>query len=209
MRSYSVILCSSILLLYMCTSVFAASSANYRVDEMIINAGGNTCTGANIKKIDCLGDLGIGQVWSETKSIQHGFFNDYFVTNPTPTVTPTVTVTPTLTLTRTITVTQTAIRYFTGEIMHKDWVYVAPNPIRGTRGNIVFDLAVAAKVELKIFTPQNQEVLSRRWDRLPAGRNRWIWNAANMANGVYILYFKATSNDGKTTVVKKKIALIK
>jgi hypothetical protein len=156
-----------------------------------------------------LGEPLIGQTWGDAYSVQFGFFNDYFISLPTPTVTPTLTVTPTMTITRTITITTTPLRYFDGEIIHEDWVYAAPNPIRGIRGNIVFNLAVPADVELKIFTPHNQEVLSRRWSSLPAGENRWVWDTANMANGVYILFIKAKSHDGKTTIIKKKVALIK
>ncbi|MCK5242797.1 hypothetical protein KAR34_10120 [bacterium] len=184
-------------------SALAASSPNYDLNQTVINAFGNTYSGSGKKLHDSAGEGIVGQIFSATYSIQSGFFNTYYMLPLSPTPTPTITITATPTYTPTV------IRGFGGEIMHKDWVYAAPNPIRGVIGKIYFNLAMPAEVELKIFTPQNQFVLSRHWDQLPAGTNMWQWNAANMANGVYLLYIKARNNEGKTTVIIKKIALIK
>lgn len=171
--------------------VHAASSENYLIDQSVINSAGNTYTGAAMKAYDSVGEAMCGQIYGETYSIQTGFFNGYFLAPATPTVTPTV------------------IRTFGNELMDAQYVFAAPNPIRGVKATIYFDLAQSAEVWVKVFTTNNQLVISQHWDTLSAGTNQWIWNAANIANGIYIVWIKAKSPDGKTTVIKKKIALIK
>jgi hypothetical protein len=178
-------------LLFTTMETFAASSENYQINQSVINSAGNSYSGSAMLAYDSVGEALSGQTYGEIYSFQAGFFNDYFMPAPSPTVTPTV------------------IRTFGGEILDERFVFAAPNPIRGIKGNIYFDLAERAEVWLKIYTPHNQLVISQHWDSLSPGTNRWIWNAANIANGVYIVYIKATGNNGKTTVIKKKIALIK
>lgn len=177
--------------------VHAMESANYRLEQSVINSSSNTYTAVGRQIYESVGEAVVIQSYGNLYSVQVGFFNDYFVAKPTPT--PTLIPTP----------TSTIIRTFDGELIHKKYVYAAPNPIRGHKGNIYFDLATSAEVELKIYTPQSQLVLSQHWDSLPAGKNMWVWNTANMANGIYLLRLKARNSDGKTTVVIKKIALIK
>lgn len=186
------------ILIYLgCSDILhAASSDLHRLEPVMVNAGGATLAGNSRNLLDSIGESIINPTWGQAFSFQAGFFNDYFLQPPTPTVTPTVTV------------TSTPIRGFWGDLLSKAWVYAAPNPIRGHRANVVYHLAEPAEVEIKIFTTTNHLVISRHWDSVPAGENHWYWNTSNIANGVYIMRVKAR-NGNQTTVVKKKIAVIK
>jgi hypothetical protein len=174
----------------------AAISDVHRLEPVVVNAGGTTLSGSGRELLDSIGESVIKQSWGSTYSIQAGFFNDYFILAPTPTVTPTVTV------------TVTPIRGFGGELLSAEWVFAAPNPIRGTRANIVYHLAETAEVEIKVFTTTNQLVISKHWDSIPAGENHWYWNTSGIANGVYFLLVKASGSQGRSTMIKKKIALV-
>lgn len=178
----------------------AAVSDLHRLEPVVVNAGGTTLTGLNPQNtpralINSIGESVIKQTWGSVFSIQAGFFNDYFVLAPTPTVTPTVTV------------TSTPIRGFGGELLSEEWVFAAPNPIRGNRANIVYHLAEPAEVEIKIYTTTSKLVISKHWDNMPAGENHWYWNTSGIANGVYFLLVKA-KGQGRSTLIKKKIALV-
>lgn len=178
----------------------AAVSDLHRLEPVVVNAGGTTLTGLNPQNtpralINSIGESVIKQTWGSVFSIQAGFFNDYFVLAPTPTVTPTVTV------------TSTPIRGFGGELLSEEWVFAAPNPIRGNRANIVYHLAEPAEVEIKIYTTTSKLVISKHWDSMPAGENHWYWNTSGIANGVYFLLVKA-KGQGRSTLIKKKIALV-
>lgn len=175
----------------------AMDSENFALNQSLFCAGGNTTTSTGKTIYPAIGEHCVGQSYSQTRSLQAGFFNEYFLLPPTPTVTPT------------ITVTLTPIRSFGGAILNKDFVYTAPSPIRGKTGRIFFDLAAPAEVWLTIYTLQQKLVLSRHWEGLPPGTNQWEWDTANMPNGVYFLQIKARDGEGKTTEVVKKIALIK
>lgn len=178
----------------------AAVSDQHRLEPVVVNAGGTTVTGVNPQGtpralLDSIGEPIIKQTWGSVFSIQAGFFNDYFILAPTPTVTPTVTV------------TSTPIRGFGGELLSEEWVFAAPNPIRGNRANIVYHLAESAEVEIKIYTTTSKLVISKHWDSVPAGENHWYWNTSGIANGVYFLLVKA-KGQGRSTLIKKKIALV-
>lgn len=178
----------------------AAVSDLHRLEPVVVNASGRTLTGlaptgTPRALLDSIGESVIKQTWGSVFSIQAGFFNDYFVLAPTPTVTPTVTV------------TSTPIRGFGGELLSAEWVFAAPNPIRGNRANIVYHLAEPAEVEIKIFTTTSKLVISQHWDSVPAGENHWYWNTSGIANGVYFLLVKA-KGQGRSTLIKKKIALV-
>jgi hypothetical protein len=168
----------------------AAQSANYKLHQTVIGSAGATRSASGKLLRDSGGEPNIGQSQGRTYSVQAGFFNEYFLPLPTPTS------------------TCTPIRSFNGALLDENWVYAAPNPIRGRRGVIHFDLAEAADVDLKIYTTQNQLVISQRWTSLAPGHTQWTWNADNIANGVYILYIKASA-EGKSTTVKKKLALVR
>ncbi len=169
----------------------AQSSANYQLNQIVIGSVGNTQAAGGMNLRDAGGESAVGQIWSSRYSIQAGFFNDYFLPAPTPTVT----VTP--------------IRTFAGEVISAEYVYAAPNPIRRKRGTIHFDLAERAEVELKIYTVNGDLVISQHWASLAAGSNTWAWDTANLANGVYLLWIRAKSGSGKTTTLTKKLALVK
>jgi len=189
---FIIILC---LLLLPYEALSAAST--YQISPVIVNASGTTLSGEQRDLRNSVGETVVGPTWGNAFSMQAGFFNEYYSERPTPTVTPTVIV------------TSTPVRTFNGELLHQHWVYAAPNPIRGHRANIVYHLAEAAEVEIKIYTPSNQLVISRRFGHMPAGEHHWYWNTSNIANGVYIMLVKARGSNGKTTKVKKKIALVK
>lgn len=186
-------------LIHLCAGPLQAaqSSVNYRLDQLVISSTGNTQSAAGINLRDSSGEPSVGQIRSSRYSIQAGYFNDYFIPAPTPTITPTVTCTP------------TPIRNFGGEIISADYVYAAPNPIRGKRGIIHFDLAERAEVQLKVFTVNGDLVISQHWASLAAGANTWTWDTANLANGVYLLWISAKSETGKKTTLTKKLALVK
>lgn len=163
----------------------------YKLDRAVVNCAGNTYTGSGKMAFDSVGEANVGQSFGHSLSVQAGFFNDYFLPPPTPTI------------------TCTPIRSFGGEVINAAFVYAAPNPIRGTTADIYFDLAFPAEVTVKIFTTSNNLVLSKHWDSLSPGTNHWQWNTSGVANGVYLLWIKATGFNGKTTTVIKKLALVK
>lgn len=178
------------------SALYAAYSDLHGLEPVVVNAGGQTLSGNGRNLLDSIGESIIRQTWGQSFSIQAGFFNDYFVLPPTPTVTPTVTA------------TSTPIRGFGGELLSAEWVFAAPNPIRGNRANIVYHLAEPAEVEIKIFTTTSKLVISKHWDSVPAGENHWYWNTSGIANGVYFLLVKASGSQGRSTLIKKKIALV-
>ncbi len=111
--------------------------------------------------------------------------------------------------TPTPTITMTPISGFKGELLDKHYVYPAPHPIRGSVGHIYYYLAEPADVEIKIYTNTTHRlVISKMWNNVPAGKNRWDWNCSNMANGMYLLLIKA-NNQHKRSKVIRNIALIK
>lgn len=173
------------------------------INRYVVDTAGNTYTGTNERLFDAIGQVVIGQMWGSGHSIRSGFFKQFLAEQPTPTVTPTQSNPATLTATPTV------IRQFGGEILAHEYVKAAPNPIRGNEGKIYFDLAMPAEIELKIFTPHNQLVLSRHWDQLPAGKNMWTWQIGDLANGVYLLRLQARNAQGKTTAVLRKLIVIK
>ncbi len=182
---------STLVLLSPATSAPAMQSENYLQRECVVDSAGNSYAGAGSRLYDCVGEALSGQSWGRNYSVQAGFFNDYYLPPPTPTI------------------TCTPIRSFGGEILSPEYVFAAPNPILGKQGYIHFDLAVPAEVWLHIYTPTNRLVISRHWDSLPAGTNQWVWETANLANGVYLLLIRGRGPDGKETRVVKKLALIK
>lgn len=94
----------SMLIIACCNNSYAAQSANYAVDQYVVNSGGNTQSSSKSQNFCSVGEAAIGQVYGQHSSVQAGFFNDYFIVPPTPTVTPP------------ITITMTPIRTFGGEI---------------------------------------------------------------------------------------------
>ena len=173
--------------------VLAASSETFRLDRKVVNAGGTTSSAA-VDLHTSLGEPATGPMRGAQYFMQLGFFSESILPAPTPTVTPSV--------------TPTVIRQFGAALMHEDFVFAAPNPIRGKQGRIFFDLSESAEVELTIHTTTSKLVLSRHWDRLPAGTNIWRWDVANLPNGVYFLVVKAKSA-GKETRILKKLAVVK
>lgn len=169
----------------------AMESSQYRLDASVLNAASNTYTASGKQVYDSVAEPLVGQAYGRQYSVQAGFFNDYFLPAPTPTI------------------TCTPIRQFGGEILSEQYVYAAPNPIRGQRANIVYHLAERAEVEIKIFTITSQLVISKHWDSVPAGENHWYWNTSGIANGVYFLLVRAKGSQGRSTVIKKKIALVR
>ncbi len=111
------------------------ASAEHEISSCAVDAGGNTQSGGQQNVFHVLGQTVIGQAWGTIKSIQAGYFNKFSVNQPTSTVTCTPTVTPVITPT----ITQTPIRDFGGEIISPEWVFAAPNPIRGHEGKIYFN----------------------------------------------------------------------
>jgi hypothetical protein len=189
--------------------LFAANSENFGVSSYVFNSAGDnssvnstTFPGDTITLQSNVGESFNDRTGSSNHAVQVGLFNDFFVLPPTPTVTPTATMTPT------ITVTTTPIRSFGGELLDKQYVYAAPNPIRGSVANIYYDLAQPADVEIKIYTTGHRLVISKNWSNMPAGKNYWAWNESNMANGVYLMLITA-KNQNKTTKLVKKLAIIK
>jgi hypothetical protein len=169
----------------------AMQSANYQLDQMVINSAGDTRSAAGKNLFDSMGEGVVGQYRGQNYWVMAGYFNEFTLPAPTPTI------------------TCTPIRTFGGDVISQDFVYAAPNPIRGAQGNLFFDLAQSAEVTLRIYTTSSNLVISQHWDSLPAGTNHWVWNTANMANGVYLLWIKARGMDGKTTTLTKKLALVK
>ncbi|MCD4812972.1 T9SS type A sorting domain-containing protein [bacterium] len=107
----------------------------------------------------------------------------------------------------TATPTRTPVLGFEGQIISKDHIYAAPNPVRGHHANIVIYTQQPAEVSAKLFTTSNQEVLSFR-RHYSIGKHTERINISNLANGVYLLLVRAKAN-GKEERVIKKIAIVK
>lgn len=105
--------------------------------------------------------------------------------------------------------TPTPIPDFNNTIISEKYIYAAPNPIRGHIANIVIYTNQEAEVRVKIYTPQNREVLSFSKYYSSAGKHEERINISNLANGVYFLLVKAKNSNGLEEKVKKKIAIIK
>lgn len=114
--------------------------------------------------------------------------------------TPTTTITPT--------VTQTPISDFNGRIISANYIYAAPNPVRGDIANIVIFTNESAYITAKLFTTTNREVLSFNRNYFQ-GKHTEMVNISNLANGVYLLLVKARNDSGLEEKVIKKIAIIK
>jgi len=199
----------SILCLLFClgfiSNAFAASeSANYRLNESIVNAAGNTYSGSTARLYDSLGEPAIGQGFGSQYSIQAGFFNNYFLPPPTPTTTPTPEPTAPVTTTP-----LPSIGDFQGQIVDPKYFYVAPNPARGTDVNFKFFLKQPAEVEIRIYTPQGSHVLTKSFNYYAQGWNTVVWNASGMANGVYFYVVEAKVNGITEKLKVKKLALVK
>lgn len=115
---------------------------------------------------------------------------------------------PTPVPTMTPTATQTPISNFRGQIISENYIYAAPNPIRGHVAKIHIMTLQPAEVTVKVFTTTNKEVMSfnRNYSQ---GMQIETVNMSNLANGVYFLLVKARANNGLEEKVIKKIALIK
>lgn len=118
------------------------------------------------------------------------------------------TATPTVTVTPTVTPIPTPLVGFQGRIIDADYIYAAPNPVRGHIANIVIFTNESARITAKLFTTTNREVLS--FDRnYSQGQHTERVNISNLANGVYLLLVKARNDSGIEEKVIKKIAIVK
>jgi hypothetical protein len=104
--------------------------------------------------------------------------------------------------------TPTPLKNFEGRIIDPDYIYAAPNPVRGHYANIVIFTNESASITAKLFTTTNREVFS--FDRnYSKGQHAERINISNLANGVYLLLVKAKSDSGTEEKVIKKIAIVK
>ncbi|MEW6516325.1 MAG: hypothetical protein AB1439_05400 [candidate division FCPU426 bacterium] len=104
--------------------------------------------------------------------------------------------------------TKTPVPDFDGQIISKNYVYAAPNPIRGHIAKIHIMTLQPAEVSVKMYTITNKEVMSFNRN-YSTGMQIESVNMSNLANGVYFLLVKARAANGAEEKVLKKIALIK
>ncbi len=179
-----------LIIAFPCLAQAGAQSEHYKLHSYVVNSAGTTHTAAGRQVFDTVGEAATGPQQGSGYAMQAGFFSDFYMPPPTPTI------------------TCTPIRTFGGEILSEGFVFAAPNPMRGNIGHIYFDLAMPAEVTMKIYTTTSNFVISKNWDNLPAGTNKWDWEMGNMSNGVYFLLITARSLNGKESRVTKKIAII-
>jgi hypothetical protein len=77
-----------------------------------------------------------------------------------------------------------------------------PNPFNPS-ATIAFDLPEMADVALLIYNIQGQQVHSVSWNARPAGSYNYIWNAANLSSGLYLIRLTA----GNQTQTMKALLL--
>lgn len=118
---------------------------------------------------------------------------------PTPTASPTSTPDPD---------DKTNPANIKGQIISSDFVYAAPNPIRGSLAKIHVYCKQPADVTIKLFTMLNREIMSIN-KRYPAGDNVETIDMSNLANGTYVVFVKARNDQGLVEKVTSKIVLIK
>ncbi|HDR03621.1 MAG TPA: T9SS type A sorting domain-containing protein [Candidatus Marinimicrobia bacterium] len=80
---------------------------------------------------------------------------------------------------------------------------VYPNPFNPST-NISFNLPEMANVSLMIFNIQGQQVHSASWKAQPAGSYNYIWNAAELSSGLYLIQLSAGSQ-----IITMKALLLK
>ncbi|MBI9072771.1 MAG: T9SS type A sorting domain-containing protein [Melioribacteraceae bacterium] len=81
-----------------------------------------------------------------------------------------------------------------------------PNPFNPTT-TIAYDMPIAGKVTLKVFNTLGQEVSTIVNEVREAGTHKAIFNATNMASGIY--FFNITVEGTKNFVQTKKMVLLK
>jgi hypothetical protein len=86
-----------------------------------------------------------------------------------------------------------------------------PNPFNPST-TIEFDLPRAAQVTVRIFNILGQEIASFLSEPLTAGTHRIVWNAGNLASGVYFYRITTRQTDGgqaKDFTETKKMILLR
>ncbi len=135
---------------------------------------------------------------------------------PTPTSTPTSIPTPAPTPVPTSTPVSNsaflsnapASGEFKGEIISPNYIYAAPNPVRGNYANIHVFCKQPSEVTIKIFTLLNRELKSVKRS-FQIGDNLEKINIGDLADGGYFLLVKARTDQGVEEKITAKIAITK
>jgi hypothetical protein len=84
-----------------------------------------------------------------------------------------------------------------------------PNPFNPST-QIPFELAERSEVTLTVYSILGHEVASLVNNRsMNAGTHVVTFNADNLSSGIYIYRFQASGTDGRTTIEKGKMTLVK
>ena len=83
-----------------------------------------------------------------------------------------------------------------------------PNPFNPST-TISYLLPNDARVVLKIYNSIGQEVTTLVNGERPAGYNQEVWNASNVATGMYIYQLTINNEQGKKEFYRKKMLMVK
>lgn len=131
---------------------------------------------------------------------------------PTPTWSPTISPTPTLTVVSTQTATPTQSPTLTlTPWMQENKVMAFPNPARG-RVTFAYTLSGPVRIKIDIYrlTGERVATIAEHQNGGTGQTLTSIWEAAQVAPGIYFCRIVATDAGGKEVLnVKKKIALVR
>ena len=83
-----------------------------------------------------------------------------------------------------------------------------PNPFNPST-TISYLLPTDTRVALKIYNSIGQEVTTLVNDQRSAGYNQEVWNASNVATGMYIYQLTMSNQQGKKEYYRKKMLMVK
>jgi len=83
-----------------------------------------------------------------------------------------------------------------------------PNPFNPST-TISYLLPADARIILKIYNSIGQEVTTLVNGQRPAGKNQEVWNASNVATGMYIYQLTMNNQQGKKEYYRKKMLMVK
>ncbi len=99
------------------------------------------------------------------------------------------------------------------EILPEKLCYLFPNPVRGPRANLTYQLGVSdvQRVTVEVFTTSGERVARFEGpvDTAAGLANQVTWDVDSYASGVYLVMVKAFTSSGATVKTIRKMAVIK
>ncbi len=100
-----------------------------------------------------------------------------------------------------------------GEILPEKLCYLFPNPVRGSRANLTYQLGGSdvQRVTVEVFTVSGERVANFEGPTEAAAgvANQFSWDVDSYASGVYLVLVKVYTSSGSTVKTIRKMAVIK